>query len=117
MRIYVWREKAKTNVRAQLFTFKKAKTSNNAVFSLVRAVEALTPKLLSQFWGPHEPKGSTPPLLIRKVLLNKKSVYTTHITMVRAVGVEPTRFPTCPLNKRVCHSATLAHILLLLYKL
>ena len=60
MRIYVWREKAKTNVRAQLFTFKKAKTSNNAVFSLVRAVEALTPKLLSQFWGPHEPKGSTP---------------------------------------------------------
>ena len=60
MRIYVWREKAKTNVRAQLFTFKKAKTSNNAVFSLVRAVEPLTPKLLSQFWGPHEPKGSPP---------------------------------------------------------
>ena len=31
------------------------------------------------------------------------------LLMVRAVGLEPTLFRTCPLNMRVCHSATLAN--------
>ena len=68
MRIYVWREKAKTNVRAQLFTFKKAKTSNNAVFSLVRAVEALTLKMYAFLGNPYLTHvGSTPTIYVQHI--------------------------------------------------
>ena len=41
--------------------------------------------------------------------VNRYNVYTQTIdSLVRMVGLEPTRSPTRPLNVRVCHSATTA---------
>ena len=52
---------------------------------MVRAVEALTPKMLSHFWGPHEPSGFDSHIHLQD-LLNKKTAFLTQfITMVRAV--------------------------------
>ena len=46
----------------------------------------------------------------RRVFLYQKKKVCPVEHMVQVVGVEPTRFPTCPLNKRVCHSATPAFL-------
>ncbi len=57
----------------------------HTAFSLVRAVEALTPKMLSHFWGTHRTQGFDSHFLCA-FLLNKKTAFYTHDSfLVRAV--------------------------------
>ena len=49
------------------------------------------------------------------VIKKRKQAKMPFSPLVRAVGLEPTLFRTCPLNMRVCHSATPAQIMLFYY--
>ena len=60
---------------------KKRKQAKMLFSPMVLVVEAFTPKMLSHFWGPHEPSGFDSHIYVQD-LLNKKNLCFTRKLLI-----------------------------------